>query len=57
MVSTSPVVLISSTEMSIRLPLSATTSRPEGITVKSIEVSVLTVEVKVIALIVISPVE
>ena len=57
MVSTSPVTLISSLEISIKLPLSATTSLPEGITVKSIDVSALTVEVKMKALIVISPVE
>ena len=55
MVSTSAVTLISSDEMSTRLPLVATTSLPEGITVKSIDESVLTVEVILTALIVIFP--
>ena len=45
MVSTSPVTLMSSVDMSTRLPLVATTSFPEGTTVKSIDESVLTVEV------------
>ena len=57
MVSTSPVTLISSEEMSTRLPLVATTSFPEGITVKSIDELVLTVKVILMALIVIFPVE
>ena len=49
MVSTSPDTLMSSTLMSIREPLIATTSYELGIIVKSIDVSLFTVEVNLMA--------
>ena len=55
MVSCSPVTLRLSMSMSIREPLIAITSLLEGTRVKSIDESVFTVEVNVIALIVTLP--